>query len=160
MITLKYVVNMKTEAIANVLAMRADAVDKLLVRARQKIREEKILLTTPPATALQPRLPIIHKIIYLIFNEGYKASWGKELLREELCEEALLLNKALIDNNLGNKETYALHALMLFNSARFQSRFGASGELIDLENQDRSLHTHLFRPPLRNDPQLSFDLTR
>jgi predicted RNA polymerase sigma factor len=96
-------------------------------------------LEEPHASALQPRLSIVHKIIYLIFNEGYKTSWGKEIIREELCEEALLLNKALLDARLGNKETLALQALMLFNAARFKSRFSPSGELLDLENQDRTL---------------------
>src|SRR6266496_528472 len=138
-ITLKYVVNLKVEAIAKILAMTIDGVDKLLVRARQKIRDEKILLEEPELSALTSRVPIVHKIIYLIFNEGYKSSWGKELVREELCEEALLMNRALLNSNIGNKETAALHALMLFNAARFKSRFGASGELLDLEEQDRSL---------------------
>jgi len=138
-ITLKYVVNLKVEAIAKILGMTIDGVDKLLVRARQKIRDEKILLTEPDISALKLRLPIVHKIIYLIFNEGYKSSWGKELVREELCEEALLMNKALLDSKFGDKETAALHALMLFNAARFKSRFDASGELLDLEEQDRSL---------------------
>ncbi len=138
-ITLKYVVNLKVEAIAKILAMTIDGVDKLLVRARQKIRDEKILLEEPELSALTSRVPIVHKIIYLVFNEGYKSSWGKELVREELCEEALLMNRALLNSNIGNKETAALHALMLFNAARFKSRFGASGELLDLEEQDRSL---------------------
>jgi RNA polymerase sigma factor (sigma-70 family) len=138
-ITLKYVLNLKVEAIAKVLAMSIDGVDKLLVRARQKIKTEKIILEEPHAQELKQRLPIVHKIIYLTFNEGYKSSGGNEILREELCEEALLLNKELLDKNLGNKETKALHALMLFNSARLKSRFSASGELMDLENQDRSL---------------------
>jgi RNA polymerase sigma factor (sigma-70 family) len=138
-ITLKYVMNLKVEAIANVLAMTVDGVDKLLVRARHKIREDKILLEEPHPAALKPRLPIIHKIIYLLFNEGYKSSWGKEILREELCEEALLLNKSLMDIGLANKETEALHALMLFNSARLKARFGTAGELLDLETQDRAL---------------------
>ena len=89
--------------------------------------------------AAQQRLAIVHKIIYLSFNEGYKSSGGKEIIRQELCEEALLLNKSLIDSGLGNRDTLALHALMLFNSARFASRFAQSGELVDLENQDRSL---------------------
>ena len=138
-ITLKYVVNLRVESIARILGMTLDGVDKLLLRARQKIKDEKILLEEPHPSALKPRLAIVHKIIYLIFNEGYKSSWGKEILREELCEEALILNKTLIDKNLGNKETRALQALMLFNSARFKSRFGHDGELLDLENQDRSL---------------------
>jgi RNA polymerase sigma factor (sigma-70 family) len=138
-ITLKYVVNLRVETIAKMLGMTIDGVDKLLVRARQRIKEEKILLEEPIPSALEPRLPVVHKIIYLIFNEGYKSSGGKEIIREELCEEALLLNNALMNAGLGNKETAALHALMLFNSARFRSRFTPEGNLVDLEGQDRSL---------------------
>ena len=138
-ITLKYVVNLKVEAIAKLLGMTIDGVDKLLFRAKQKIREEKILFEEADTEALQPRVAVVHKIIYLIFNEGYKSSWGKELLREELCEEALLLNRALLNSSIANQETAALYALMLFNAARFKARFGPSGELLDLEEQDRSL---------------------
>ena len=138
-ITLKYVINLKVEAIAKILAMTIDGVDKLLLRARQKIRDEKILFTEPDLHFLKYRIPIVHKIIYLIFNEGYKSSWGKEIIREELCEDALLMNKALLESGVGNKETAALHAMMLFNAARFKARFGNNGELLDLEEQDRSL---------------------
>ena len=138
-ITLKYVLNLKVEAIASVFGMTIDGVDKLLVRARQKIKDEKIILEEPHPESLKERLPIVHKIIYLTFNEGYKSSAGSEIVREELCEEALLLNKAVLDSNLGNRETMALHALMLFNGARLKSRFSESGALLDLENQDRSL---------------------
>ena len=138
-ITLKYVINLKVEAIAKILAMTNDGVDKLLLRARQKIRDEKILFTEPDLHFLKYRIPIVHKIIYLIFNEGYKSSWGKEIIREELCEDALLMNKALLESGVGNKETAALHAMMLFNAARFKARFGNNGELLDLEEQDRSL---------------------
>ena len=137
-ITLKYVVNLRVESIAKNLGMTIDGVDKLLLRARQKIRDEKILLEEPHPNALKQRLSTVHKIIYLTFNEGYKSTTGKEILREDLCEEALLLNKALLESSLSNKETLALHALMLFNSARFKSRISDSGELLDLENQDRS----------------------
>ena len=138
-ITLKYVVNLKVEAIAKILGLTVDGVDKLLVRARQKIREEKTLLAEPDMDALQPRVPVVHKIIYLIFIEGYKSSWGKELIREELCEEALPLGRALQNSKVGNEETAVLYALMLFNAARFKARFGPSGELLDLGEQDRSL---------------------
>jgi RNA polymerase sigma-70 factor (ECF subfamily) len=137
-ITLKYVINLKVEAIAKILGMSIDGIDKLLVRAKQKIRKEKILLDEPHLDTLQLRLPVVHKILYLIFNEGYKSSWGNQLIREELCEEALLMTKELLDNNISNDETKALYALMLFNSARFRSRFSASGELLDLEEQDRN----------------------
>jgi RNA polymerase sigma factor (sigma-70 family) len=138
-ITLKYVANLRVEAIAKVLGMTIDGVDKLLLRARQKIRDEKILFEEVQEQALQSRLPVVHKVIYLLFNEGYKSSWGKDILREELCEEALLLNQSILNSGIGTPETTALQALMLFNIARFGSRFGLAGELIDLENQDRTL---------------------
>jgi RNA polymerase sigma-70 factor (ECF subfamily) len=138
-ITLKYVINLKVEAIARALGMTVDGIDKLLLRARKKIREEKIFLVEPNAAGLVHRLPIVHKIIYLIYNEGYKPASGEALLHEELCGEALLLNKALLDNGLGDRGTAALHALMLFNAARFGARFGPAGELLDLEDQNREL---------------------
>ncbi len=138
-ITLKYVINLKVEAIARALGMTVDGIDKLLLRARKKIREEKIFLAEPNAAGLVHRLPIVHKIIYLIYNEGYKPALGEAILHEELCGEALILSKALMDNGLGDKATAALHALMLFNAARFGARFGPAGELLDLEDQNREL---------------------
>jgi RNA polymerase sigma factor (sigma-70 family) len=138
-ITLKYVVNLKVEAIAKILGMTVDGIDKILVRVRQKIKNEKILFFEPGTEDLESRIHIVHKILYLIFNEGYKSSWGKELLREELCEEGLLMTRALLNSTVGNKETSALYALMLFNASRFKARFGAHGELLDLEEQNRAL---------------------
>jgi RNA polymerase sigma factor (sigma-70 family) len=137
-ITLKYVVNLKVEAIAKILGMTIDGIDKMLIRVRKKIKEEKILFFEPRVEELESRIHIVHKILYLIFNEGYKSSWGKELVREELCEEALIMTRALINSAIGNEETSALYALMLFNAARFKSRFGIHGELMDLEEQDRT----------------------
>ena len=79
------------------------------------------------------------KTIYLMFTEGYKTSQGKSILNLEICEEALSLVKSLInDRRLVSPEAYALYALMLFNLARFESRFDEQGELIDLENQNRT----------------------
>ncbi|HET6256625.1 MAG TPA: sigma-70 family RNA polymerase sigma factor [Puia sp.] len=138
-VSLKYVVNLKVEAIAKILGLTIDGVDKMLLRARQKIRDERILFKAPSTAALQSRLASVHKILYLIFNEGYKSSWGKELIREELCEEALIMTRALSRSKAGNEETRALYALMLFNGARIKARFGKEGELLDLEEQDRSL---------------------
>jgi RNA polymerase sigma factor (sigma-70 family) len=138
-ITLKYVVNLKVEAIAKILGMTIDGIDKLLMRVRQKIKNEKILFFEPGVGELESRIHIVHKILYLIFNEGYKSSWGKELIREELCEEALLMTRALLNSRIANKETSALYALMLFNASRFKARFGARGELLDLEEQNRSI---------------------
>jgi RNA polymerase sigma factor (sigma-70 family) len=136
-LTLKYVMNLKVEAIAKAFAMTIDGVDKILVRGRMAIRTNNIQLSVAGET--RDRLPVIHKIIYLIFNEGYKASYGPELIREDLCEEALLLCKELLDAGIGDPDSKALYALMLFNSARLRSRFDAGGKLVDLENQDRHL---------------------
>ena len=138
-ISLKYVVNLKVESIAKIRGLTIDGVDKMLLRARQKIRDERILFHTPPPAALRSRLNSVHKILYLIFNEGYKSSWGKELIREELCEEALIMTRLLCQSMVSNEETRALYALMLFNAARIKARFGANGELLDLEEQDRRL---------------------
>jgi RNA polymerase sigma factor (sigma-70 family) len=138
-ITLKYVVNLKVEAIARILGLTIDGIDKMLLRARQKIRDERILFHQPSVAALKPRVHSVHKVLYLIFNEGYKSSWGKELIREELCEEALIMTRALCRSVAGDPETHALYALMLFNAARLKARFGKEGELLDLEEQDRSL---------------------
>jgi RNA polymerase sigma factor (sigma-70 family) len=138
-ITLKYVVNLKVEAIARILGLTIDGIDKMLLRARQKIRDERILFHEPSAAALKSRIGSVHKILYLIFNEGYKSSWGKELIREELCEEALIMTRAFCKSAIGNHESKALYALMLFNAARLKARFGVEGELLDLEEQDRTL---------------------
>jgi RNA polymerase sigma-70 factor (ECF subfamily) len=88
---------------------------------------------------LTKRLPSVHKIIYLIFNEGYKASSGKEIIREELCEESLIMTKCLLDNHISNSDSAALYALLLFNAARIKARITPAGELSELEEQDRSL---------------------
>ncbi|HXB09342.1 MAG TPA: sigma-70 family RNA polymerase sigma factor [Puia sp.] len=138
-ITLKYVANLKVDAISAALGMNADAVEKMLFRVRKKIREEGMLIPGPVQPLTASRLPTVHKIIYLIFNEGYKPSSGDAAVNEDLCEEALLLAKELLDHQLGDTVTSALYALMLFNAARFSSRTGASGELLDLDRQDRRL---------------------
>src|SRR5579863_9863567 len=101
-ITLKYVVNLKVEAIARILGLTIDGVDKMLFRARQKIRDERILFVAPAAASLIPRIHSVHKVLYLIFNEGYKSSWGKELVREGLCEEALIMTRALCRSIVGS----------------------------------------------------------
>lgn len=137
-ITLKYVVNLKVEAIAHVMALTVDGVDKMLARARKKIESESILLSLPHDAALSQRLPVVHKVTYLLFNEGYKPSAAREAVRDDLCEEALILIRALIDSGLHNAETHALYALMLFHAARLQARFSTDGTLLDLETQDRA----------------------
>jgi RNA polymerase sigma factor (sigma-70 family) len=138
-ITLKYLVNLKTASIAKALGITIDGVDKIIARAKQRIRIENIFLKEPTSQQLQLRLPAVHKIIYLIFNEGYRAGSGKEFIRQELCEESLIMTKSLLDNNICNTDTVALYALLLFNASRLNARVNSSGELSDLEEQDRGL---------------------
>jgi RNA polymerase sigma-70 factor (ECF subfamily) len=138
-ITLKYVANLKTESIAKALGITTDGIDKILARAKQRIRMENIFLKEPTPQQLKIRLPVVHKIIYLIFNEGYKASSGKEIIRQELCEESLIMTKSLFDSHICNSDTAALYALLLFNAARISARITPAGELLDLGEQDRAL---------------------
>lgn len=138
-ITLKYVANLRVESISRALGMTLDGIDKTLARAKQRIKMESIFLKEPSPRQLKMRLPVVHKIIYLIFNEGYRASSGKEIIRQELCEESLIMTKSLLDNHISNEDTTALYALLLFNAARLGARFTVSGELLDLEEQDKTL---------------------
>jgi len=141
-ITLKYVANLKTESIAKALGLTTDGIDKILARAKKRIRMESIFLKELTPQQSKKRLPAVHKIIYLIFNEGYKASSGKEIIRQELCEESLIMTKSLLDNHICNSDTGALYALLLFNAARLSARITPAGELSDLEEQDRALWNH------------------
>ena len=138
-ITLKYVANLRAESIAKALGLTVDGIDKILSRAKQRIRLENIFLTEPTQEQLKSRLPVVHKIIYLIFNEGYKAGSGKHIIREELCEESLIMTKSLLDNHICSSGSAALYALLLLNAARLGVRFTSNGGLSDLEEQDRSL---------------------
>src|SRR5260221_1332573 len=138
-LALKYAANLKVENIALQLGASLDAVEKMLYRARQRIRDEALILSSKYEGYSEERLSIVHKVIYLIFNEGYKQSGDRISQGKMLCEEALILNKFLFDSPLCNSETKALQALMVFNIARFASRFDTHGNTIELEYQDRSL---------------------
>ena len=136
-LALKYVANLKIENIALQFGAEPDAIEKMLYRARQKIKGEALILSSDAHS--KERLSIVHKVIYLIFNEGYKQPGEKISQGKAMCEDALTLNKFLLDSTPGNSETKALQALMLFNIARMDARFGAVGNPIELEYQDRSL---------------------
>jgi len=138
-LALKYVFNLKVENIAMQFGAEPDAIEKMLYRARQKIKSESLILSTGLYGYSVERLSVMHKVIYLIFSEGYKQSGEKISQGKTLCEDALMLNKFLFDSPLCNPETKALQALMLFNVARFDARFDAQGNAIELEYQDRAL---------------------
>ena len=115
------------------------AIAKRLTRARQKIRDERIAFEIPAGEQLTARLDGVLQTIYLLFNEGYKASSGEKLVREELCLEAIRLAALLAGNPAGNgPKTHALLALMLLNAARLATRVDAEGNILRLKEQDRA----------------------
>jgi RNA polymerase sigma factor (sigma-70 family) len=127
--------------IARAFLTTDDTINKRLVRARQKIREAKIPFEVPHGQDLVPRSETVLGTIYLLFNEGYSASTGSDLIRYELCEEAIRLTEILADNeSIQHKsDVFALLALMYLNAARFKSRLDDNGNIIQMSEQDRSL---------------------
>jgi RNA polymerase sigma-70 factor (ECF subfamily) len=115
------------------------AIAKRLTRAKQKIREAGITFSIPEGEELGRRLEVVLQSLYLLFNEGYKASGGEKLVREEVCEEAIRLTSLLAEHPAGNQpRTHALLALMLLNAARTPTRVDADGNLLRLKDQDRT----------------------
>jgi RNA polymerase sigma-70 factor (ECF subfamily) len=115
------------------------AVTKRLTRAKQKIRAAGISFEIPAGEELARRLEGVLQTLYLLFNEGYKASSGDKLVREDVCDEAIRLATLLAEHPAGNQpRTHALLALMLLNTARAATRVDAGGALLRLPEQDRS----------------------
>ena len=115
------------------------AIAKRLTRAKQKIEEARVPFEIPAGDELARRLDSVLQSLYLLFNEGYKASSGEKLVRGELCEEAIRLTELLAQHPAGNHpKTHALLALMLFNAARLAAREDDRGNLLRLEEQDRT----------------------
>ena len=115
------------------------AVAKRLTRAKQKIREARIPFAIPEGTELVRRLDGVLQSLYLLFNEGYKASSGEKLVREDICHEAIRLTRLLAEHPVGNQpRTHALLALMFLNTARIPTRVDEEGNLLRLQEQDRS----------------------
>ena len=115
------------------------AIAKRLTRAKQKIQEARISFEIPAGEELARRLDSVLQSVYLLFNEGYKASGGDKLVREDLCREAIRLGELLAQHPAGDQpQTHALLALMLLNAARFAARQDNDGNLVRLEEQDRT----------------------
>ncbi len=115
------------------------AIAKRLTRAKQRIREAGVRFEIPEGDELARRLDAVLQSLYLLFNEGYKASSGDSLVREDLCQEAIRLASLLAEHPAGHRpKTHALLALMLLNAARLPSRVDRDGNLLRLQDQDRS----------------------
>jgi predicted RNA polymerase sigma factor len=115
------------------------AIAKRLTRAKQKIRDARVPFEIPAGEELAQRLDGVLQTLYLLFNEGYKASTGDHLIREALCHEAIRLGGLLAEHPAGNRpRTHALLALMLLNGARLKARLDQDGNILRLKEQTRS----------------------
>ena len=137
-LTLREVCGLRTEEIAHAFLTPAPTLAQRIVRAKAKIRDARIPYQVPTQAELSQRLDAVLRVIYLVFNEGYSASSGASLTRHDLSAEAIRLGRLLVEL-LPEPEARGLLALMLLHDSRRAARASAEGELILLENQDRSL---------------------
>jgi RNA polymerase sigma-70 factor (ECF subfamily) len=137
-LTLREVCDLTTEEIARAFLSAPATIAQRIVRAKAKIRDAKIPYQVPSLAELPERLDSVLRVIYLVFNEGYSASIGAELTREDLTREAIRLGRLLMEL-LPEAEVMGLLALMLLHESRRPARTSDTGELILLDEQDRSL---------------------
>lgn len=136
--TLREVCNLTTEEIAWAFLTKPATIAQRIVRAKAKIRDARIPYEVPPASELPERIEAVLRVVYLVFNEGYSASFGPSLTRADLSGEAIRLARLLVQL-LSDPEVMGLLALMLLHESRRKARTSASGDLVLLEQQDRSL---------------------
>jgi RNA polymerase sigma-70 factor (ECF subfamily) len=137
-LTLRTLGGLTTPEIARAFLVPEPTLAQRLVRAKRKIRDAGIPYRVPPAELLPERLDGVLRVLYLVFNEGYAASSGDSLIRRELCAEAIRLTRVVVSLLPEEPEAVGLLALMLLHDARRDARVGPSGELILLDDQDRS----------------------
>jgi len=139
-LALKVLGGLSPKEIASAFLVGEAAIAKRLTRARRKLQYGKVRFEIPVGLDLEPRLEGVLQTLYLLFNEGYKATGGPRAVREELCFEAIRLATLLAGHPVvGRPGAHALLALMLLNAARLPSRTDREGNLLRLEEQDRSL---------------------
>jgi RNA polymerase sigma-70 factor (ECF subfamily) len=137
-LTLREICGLTTEAIAQAFLTAAPTLAQRIVRAKGKIRDARIPYEVPAATELPARLDSVLRVIYLVFNEGYSASSGPALMRVDLSAEAIRLGRLLVAL-LPDPEAIGLLALMLLQESRRAARVSPAGDIVLLDEQDRSL---------------------
>ena len=140
-LTLRTLCGLETEEIARAFLVPPATMAQRLVRAKRKIRDARIPYVVPAATEMAERLDAVLTVIYLVFNEGYAATSGEHLIRTDLAGEAIRLGRVVTDLMAPHApgEAVGLLALMLLHDARREARTDASGDIVVLEEQDRSL---------------------
>ncbi|MNC09362.1 RNA polymerase sigma factor [compost metagenome] len=142
-LTLREVCDLTTEQIARAFLQSPATIAQRIVRAKAKIRDAGIPYQVPELNELPERLESVLRVIYLVFNEGYSASSGEALLQQELSDEAIRLARLLVQL-LPDPEAVGLLALMLLQASRQRARIDGQGDLVVLEQQDRSLWDRQF----------------
>jgi RNA polymerase sigma-70 factor, ECF subfamily len=137
-LTLREVCGLTTEAIAHACLLAPTTLAQRIVRTKAKIRAARIPYRVPDKDELPARLKNVLRVIYLVFNEGYSASSGDDLLKPDICAEAIRLARLLLEL-LPEPEVQGLLALLLLQDSRRSARITPAGDLIPLEEQDRSL---------------------
>jgi RNA polymerase sigma-70 factor (ECF subfamily) len=138
-LTLRTLGGLTTAEIARAFLLPEPTLAQRIVRAKRKIQDAHIPYEVPGRDRMPERLEAVRHVLYLIFNEGYAAAFGGELVRGDLCREAIRLARLLCGLMPGDRENAGLLALMLLQDSRRSARRGRDGELITLEEQDRSM---------------------